>query len=203
MEDPRRVAPAAERNKQPILEALRDVLPARGLVLELGSGSGQHVVHFARAFPTLEFQPSDPEPAARRSIEAWVRAERLPNVRAPLALDAEAERWTEAPLQAVLAINVIHISPWPVTQAIFEGAARHLSEGGLLFLYGPYRRGGLHTAPSNEAFDHSLRARDPRWGVRDLEEVTQVGREVGLVLEREVAMPANNLSLVFRRPGLH
>lgn len=203
MEDPRRVAPAAERNKQPILEALRDVLPARGLVLELGSGSGQHVVHFARAFPTLEFQPSDPEPAARRSIEAWVRAERLPNVRAPLALDAEAERWTEAPLQAVLAINVIHISPWPVTQAIFEGAARHLSEGGLLFLYGPYRRGGLHTAPSNEAFDQSLRARDPRWGVRDLEEVTQVGREVGLVLEREVAMPANNLSLVFRRPGLH
>lgn len=201
MEDPRRVAPAAERNKQPILEVLREVLPPVGVVLELGSGSGQHVVHFARALPAVVFQPSDPDPGARRSIEAWAREEQLPNVRAPLALDAEAERWVDAQIAAVLALNVVHISPWSVTPAILAGAARHLDPGGVLFLYGPYRRGGQHTAPSNEAFDRSLRERDPRWGVRDLEAVVEAGRERGLVLEREVAMPANNLSLVFRRPG--
>lgn len=201
MEDPRRVAPAAERNKEPILEVLREVLPPAGVVLELGSGSGQHAVYFARALPRLVFQPSDPDPVARRSVEAWREAEALANLRAPLAIDAEHERWTEAPVHAVVAINVIHISPWSVAQAIFTGATRHLEAGGVLFLYGPYRRGGQHTAPSNEAFDRSLRERDPRWGVRDLEAVVELGRGRGLVLEREVAMPANNLSLVFRRAG--
>ena len=182
---------------------LKRVLPARGLVLELGSGSGQHVVHFARAFPQLKWWPSDPDSEARASIQAWTSESGLPNVRGPLLLDAERGPWPTEPLSAVLAINVIHISPWPVAEAIFRQGAALLDANGILFLYGPYKKGGAHTAPSNESFDQSLRSRDARWGVRDLEAVVELGRIHGVHLAEEVAMPANNLSLVFRRssPG--
>lgn len=194
----RQIAPAADRNKAPILDVLRHHLPPTGLVLEVASGTGQHVAHFAEALPALEWQPSDPSPIARRSIAAWVEAMALPNLRAPLDLEAASANWPIARADAVLCINMIHISPWAATEGLMTGSSRILPRNGLLFLYGPYKREGRHTAPSNEAFDADLRSRDPRWGVRDLESVMAAGAARGFRLEEVVEMPANNLSVVLR-----
>ena len=193
------VARSAERNKGPILEVLARTLPASGLVLEIGSGTGQHVAHFARAFPQLFWQPSDVDMEMRRSVSAWIREERLTNVREPIALDVTKAPWPIAAADALVCINVLHVAPWATTQTLFDGARVALTPGASLFLYGPYRREGRHTAPSNERFDAELRAFDPEWGVRDVESVTEVAKLAGFVRSDLVAMPANNLSLVFRR----
>jgi SAM-dependent methyltransferase len=192
-------APSAERNKEPILDVLRRVLPARGLVLEIGSGTGQHVAHFAKALPALTFQPSEMDVARHPSISAWVAAAGLQNVLPPLAFDVAKLPWPVDEADAIVCINVIHISPWEATLALMKGAGALLPPGGILVTYGPYRRGGRHTAPSNEEFDASLRARNPSWGVRDQEEVAAVATAEGLVLEDTIAMPANNFSMIFRR----
>jgi len=197
--DPRRFAPATERNRAPILALLARVLPPAGTVLEIASGTGEHAVFFARALPRLTWQPSDLDAAARASIAAWTAEAGLDNVAAPLALDAAEPNWPIAEAAAVLAVNMVHISPWSATIGLFAGAARVLPAGAPLVLYGPYRRGGAHTAPSNAAFDQNLRRQNPDWGVRDLEAVVEAAGLAGLVLEEIVEMPANNLSLVFRR----
>jgi SAM-dependent methyltransferase len=192
------LAPAAERNKEPILAVLKRVLPERGKVLEIASGTGQHVVHFAKAFPSLQWQPSDPDRHMHVSIARWIEHERLANVRPPIALDV-GEPWPVDHADAVLCINMIHIAPWQATLDLMAGAGRVLSAGGVLVLYGPYRRFGQHTADSNAAFDAQLRATDPHWGVRDLEAVLDVGQRHQLGAEEIVAMPANNLTLVLRK----
>ncbi|MGE5615642.1 MAG: DUF938 domain-containing protein [Bacillota bacterium] len=196
--DARETAPSAERNKQPILEVLMRVLPASGVVLEIGSGTGQHVAHFAKALPQLVFQPSEMDEARHASIAAWIDHEKLTNVRAPLAFDVTKLPWPVREADAIVCINVIHISPWEATLALMRGAGEILPPGGILVTYGPYMRGGRHTAPSNEAFDASLKARDPRWGVRDMDDVAAVAKAAGLHLEEAIPMPANNFSLVFR-----
>jgi hypothetical protein len=189
-------APATARNRDPILAVLREVLPASGLVLEVASGTGEHVRHFAEALPDLEWQPSDPDPDARASIAAW--CEDLLNVRPPLALDATG-RWPVDRVNAILCINMVHISPWSATEGLFSEAARLLPSGAPMYLYGPYRRADVPTAPSNEAFDESLKARNAAWGLRQLDDVTALAGRNGMAFERLVEMPANNLSLVFRR----
>jgi len=173
------------------------VLPAPGLVLEIGSGTGQHVAHFARALPALTFQPAEMDAERHASIAAW--SEGLTNVRPPIAFDVTRLPWPVRAADAIVCINVIHISPWEATLALMKGAGEILRPGGVLVTYGPYRRDGRHTAPSNEAFDASLKSRDPRWGVRDLEEVAAVARAQGLELEETGIMPANNFTLVFRK----
>lgn len=198
MSDARLASPAAERNAAPIAQVLAGVLPASGLVLEVASGSGQHAAHFARAFPALTWQPTDREPRHRASIAAWREEAGLPNLRAPLELDV-MHPWPVDRADAMLCINMIHISPWPATPALFAGASRVLPPGAPLFLYGPYRRKDVPTAPSNEAFDADLRSRDPSWGLRDLDEVSTVARDAGFERVDVVAMPANNLSVIFRR----
>jgi cyclopropane fatty-acyl-phospholipid synthase-like methyltransferase len=190
-------SPAAARNRQPILEVLQAVLPKRASILEVASGSGEHGVHCASAMPGWEWQPSDPNAAARASISAWCAHAGLGNLREPLPLDV-AGIWPSGRFDAVVAINLVHISPWEVTVALLAQSAAHLNAGGVLYLYGPYRRDGRHTAESNAAFDTDLRARDPRWGVRDLEQVVAEAQPHGFLLERIVEMPANNLSVVLR-----
>jgi len=197
-------APATQRNREPILAVLRRALPAAGSVLELASGTGEHAVWLAAHFPGLVFQPSDPDAESRASIAAWIAFTGVGNVRAPLAIDVEAPDWEATPeiprpLAAILCINMIHISPWAATLGLMRGADALLAPGGVLYLYGAYKRGGAHTAPSNAAFDASLRARDPEWGVRDLEAVADAAAERGLALEEVVEMPANNLSVILRR----
>ena len=199
-DDARLYAPAAARNRQPILDVLKQHLPAEGLVLEVASGTGEHVVHFAQACPGLVFQPSDPDPAHRASIDAWTAALGLANVRPAVALDVTAEVWAVAAADALLCSNMIHIAPWAAAVGLMRGAGRVLPPGGLLYLYGPYKRGGQHTAPSNAAFDASLRAQNPAWGVRDLEAVAGLAADNGFAQPSIVQMPANNLSLVFRKP---
>ena len=197
--DARRYAPATTRNREPILAVLRRVLPAEGTVLEIASGTGEHAVHFARALPGLVWQPSDRDPDLRASVAAWTRAEGVANIRAPLALDVTDDPWPIARADAVVCINMIHISPWAATEGLMRGAAAILPAGGVLYLYGPYKRGGQHTAPSNAAFDASLRAQNPAWGVRDLDDVAAAASRAGLALDEIVEMPANNLSVIFRR----
>lgn len=199
MTDARRHAPATERNREPILAILRDALPVSGTILEVASGTGEHAIHFAAALPALVWQPSDPDPAALASIRAWAEVAKLPNLRPPLLLDAAAPDWPVATADAILCINMVHISPWEATVGLMRGAARLLSDGAPLLLYGPYRRAGVPTAPSNEAFDESLKARDPRWGLRDLDAVIALAETQGLALDSVVEMPANNLSLLLRR----
>lgn len=201
MIDDRLYAAATRRNRDAILAVLEDALPKRGRVLEVASGSGEHVVHFAAALSGLDFQPSDPDRAARASIDAWVAANGLANVRPALDLDAAAERWPTAAADAVLCINMLHIAPWRAARGLMRGAAQILGPGGILYLYGPYKREGSHTAPSNADFDRDLRARNGEWGVRDLEAVAALAAESGFAPPRIVPMPANNLSLVFRRLG--
>lgn len=199
--DARRHAPAAERNREPILGVLRRVLPSRGVVLEIASGTGQHVAHFAAALPELVFQPSDRTDQDFASIVAWSAEAGLANVRPPIVLDVTAEPWPAAVRtpDAIFCANMIHIAPWEACLGLLRGAGAHLAPGGVLITYGPYKVGGAHTAPTNEAFDLDLRARDPRWGVRDLDEVARIAAGHGLDLEERVAMPANNLTIVFRR----
>ena len=196
--DPRRFAPATERNREPIAQVLGGVLPARGRVLEVASGTGEHVVHFARAFPDIVWQPSDPDPGALASIAAWKAEAGLGNVLEPIRLDA-AGPWPALEADAILCINMVHISPWAATEGLMRGAKAVLKPGAPLILYGPYRRAGVPTAPSNEAFDASLRARDPEWGLRTVEAVAAEALAQGLELERLVEMPANNLTLAFRK----
>lgn len=178
---------------------LRSALPARGLVLEVASGSGEHIVHFARTFPELLWQPSDPEPSALRSIEAWRVESGLTNLLPPVPLDARAGPWPFAAADAILAINMVHISPWAATVGLIRGAGRLLGRGAPLYLYGACRQAGVETAPSNEAFDANLRARNAEWGLRDLEDVVAEAEANGFALELVEPMPANNLSVVFRK----
>ncbi len=199
-EDQRRYAPATVRNREPILAVLQRHLPSQGLVLEIASGTGEHITFFARSLgPGLVFQPTDPDPAARASTDAWTAALGVTNVRPAIELDATSGDWPVTVADAVLAINMVHISPWAATEGLVRGAARVLPTGGVLYLYGPYRREGGHTAPSNEAFDSDLRSRNPDWGVRDVEAVTELARASGFDTPIIEQMPANNLSLVFRR----
>jgi SAM-dependent methyltransferase len=199
-DDPRQYAPSTARNRDPIWRVLRPQLPPAGLVLEIASGSGEHVVHFARlAGPQIVFQPTDPNADARASIDAWTAEANLTNVGPALALDAASGVWPIEHADVVLCINMVHISPWASTVGLIHGAARVLVSGGLLFLYGPYRRDGRHTAPSNEAFDADLRRRNPEWGVRDLEAVAKLAADAGFSAPRVEPMPANNFSVLFRR----
>ncbi|QTP59176.1 DUF938 domain-containing protein [Billgrantia antri] len=190
-------SPAAARNRQPILDVLSVILPERARILEVASGSGEHGVHFTAARPGWEWQPSDPNSEARDSISAWCEHAGHANLLEPLPLDV-AGIWPAGPFDAVVAINLVHISPWEVTEALMARSAQRLREGGVLYLYGPYRRDGHHTAASNAAFDADLKSRDPRWGVRDLESVVAEAQAHGFMLEQTIEMPANNLSVVLR-----
>jgi SAM-dependent methyltransferase len=199
MTDHRLQAPATLRNRDPIVEVLRGVLPASGLVLEVASGSGQHVAYFAEHFPALTFQPSDPDAAALQSIPAWTHDAGVTNVLPPVLLDASSDDWPIASADAMICINMIHISPWRACEGLLRGAARVLRPGSPLYLYGPYRRADVVTAPSNDAFDASLKSRNPEWGLRDLEAVAKLAASHGFSAPVITEMPANNLSVVFRR----
>ena len=195
-----RVSPSTARNRDPILDVLKPRLPEGGLVLEVAAGAGEHAVHNAAALPHLKWQPTDPDPEALASIAAWRAHAGLPNLLPPLRLDAsDPDGWPVARADAVVNINMIHISPWAATLGLMAGAGRRLPSGGGLFLYGPYIETGVPTAPSNLAFDHSLKSRDPAWGIRHLDEVTAAAAGHGLILAERIAMPANNLVLVLRR----
>jgi len=193
----KRFAPATQRNREPIRDVLARELPASGIVLELASGSGEHAVFMAAAFQHLTWQPTDLDPEALESIAAWREEAALPNLRAPLRLDATDAQWPISEAAAVTCCNMIHISPWEATLGLFAGSARLLAPGALLYLYGPYRFDGAFTAPSNEEFDRSLRSRDPSWGVRDVKDLEAAAS--GFALREVISMPANNHSLVFRR----
>lgn len=193
----RKHAPATLRNREGIAAELAALLPETGSVLEIASGSGEHCAFFAAAFPALRWQPSDPDAAGRESIASWCAG--LGNVAAPLHIDAAAPDWPVDRADALLCINMVHISPWAATLGLLDGAARLLPPGGPLILYGPYRRAEVPTAPSNEAFDESLRSRDPAWGLRDVADVTAAAEQRGLKFDRLIEMPANNLILVYRR----
>ena len=197
--DPRLDFPATARNREPILQVLRRVLPAEGTLLETGSGSGQHAVYFAAALPGLTWQPSDSEPAYLASIAAYVADAGLANLRQPLALDVTVAEWPLKACSAVASLNMIHIAPWTACQGLMAGAGRVLSCGGRLFLYGPFVRPGRPLEASNAAFDRSLRAQNPAWGLRGLDSVEAEAGRHGLTLQTLVEMPANNLSLVFER----
>ncbi len=197
--DDRRHAPATQRNREPIGDCLADILPATGLVLEVASGSGEHALFFARRFPALEWQPSDPDADAIRSIAAWREAEGTANLRAPVMLDASAPDWPVDRADAMLCVNMVHISPWDATIGLFAGAARVLPAGAPLVIYGPFRSADIPTAPSNLEFDRSLKMRDPRWGLRDLADVDALAQANGLMPKARHGMPANNMLLEFRR----
>jgi hypothetical protein len=198
-EGPRRSAPAALRNREPIAAVLREWLPSSGLVLEIASGTGEHVVYFAERFPALEWQPSDIHPDALASIAAWRSAAALPNVRAAVELDASSPDWPIDRADALLSINMVHISPWASALGLLDGAARILPRGAPLILYGPWLSEEFETAPSNLEFDASLKARDPEWGLRSVETFAAAAEEKGLKLEQTRRMPANNLMLLLRR----
>lgn len=191
--------PAAERNKGPMLEVLRRKLPATCRVLEIASGPGQHAATFTAACPGWDWQPSDPKPEHRDSIRAWRDEVGAPNLRDPIDLDVTAP-WPVAGVDAILASNLIHASPWPVTLALFAGSRRALVPGGLLVVYGAFLR-GPHTVPSNLAFCEDLRSRDPSWGVRELDDVLAAARDAGLELDEIVEMPSNNLMIAWRNPS--
>jgi SAM-dependent methyltransferase len=197
----KRDAPATHRNREPILEVLGRWLGEPARVLEIASGTGQHAVFFAEHLPHLEWQPTDCDPNGLESIAAWVADSGLPNLGAPVALDAASADWPvgRGTIDAIFNANMIHISPWSVGIGLFEGAGRVLRRGGLLFLYGPFKVGGKHTAPSNTAFEESLQQRDPSWGIRDLEEVQDVADRNGLTHIETNDLPANNKLVVFRR----
>jgi Protein of unknown function (DUF938) len=195
----KRHAPATLRNRDAIAAVLAEELPPSGLVLEVASGSGEHVVHFAERYPALDWQPSDPDPAALASIAAWSVEAGMANVRAPLMIDAASRDWPVSVADAILCINMVHISPWAATLGLMAGAGRLLPSGAPLILYGPFVEAEVPTAPSNLEFDASLRAREPAWGLRDTRDVTAAAAEAaGLRLARRVQMPANNLILVYR-----
>ncbi len=194
-----RSAPAAARNREPILRVLRDCLPSSAFVLEIASGTGEHAVWFSSALPGLTWQPTDHDDEALSSITAWRDKASTPNLLPPLWLDAAADNWPIAKAGAVVAINMVHIAPWAATEGLIAGAARVLTQGGLLFLYGPFREGEVHISAGNAAFDADLRARDPSWGIRDIDEISALAGQHGFTTAERIAMPANNLSVVFRR----
>ncbi len=191
-------APATVRNRDVIADVLAEILPEHGTILEIASGTGEHIIHFAQRFPELNWQPSDYSDASLPSIAAWVAEAGVPNVLPPVRLDASAPEWPVDQADAILCINMIHISPWAATQGLMAGAGRLLAPGAPLYLYGPFVRAGVETAPSNLAFDQSLKSRDTAWGLRDLGDVAALAEAHGLVLERVIDMPANNISAVFR-----
>ena len=197
--DHRRSAPHVARNAEPIVGVLRAVLPERGRVLEIASGTGEHAIHFARAFPELVWQPSDPDPAALRSIESWRTEAALANLEPPVALDVRTDHWPIGEVDAILCINMVHISPWSATEGLMRGAERRLRPGAPLYLYGPYLQSGVPTAPSNLEFDASLRARNAEWGLREIDTLVGLAAAHGFALDAIVPMPANNLSVVFRK----
>ena len=207
MVDSRKHAPATERNRQPILEVLQQVLPKTGTVLEIASGTGEHATFFAPRLRHLDWLPSEPDPDSRSSVSTWVKALPSDNLMDPLALDVSQQPWPvedkafklAQPITAIVNINMLHISAWKMCQHLMVGAQRVLPPGGVLYLYGPFKQKGQQTAPSNQAFDDMLRDRNPSWGIRDLEAVSQVAQEHALVLTEVVPMPANNFSVVFRR----
>jgi hypothetical protein len=198
-EDARRFAPATLRNRDPILDLLRTTLPSSGVVLEVASGSGEHIMYFARQLPNLAWQPSDPSPAARASIAAWGADERLTNVRPPINLDAACDPWPVDHADAIICINMIHISPWEATEGLMRAAGQLLKRDSPLFLYGPFRRPGRPLELGNHNFDLDLQARDPGWGLRNLDDVIGCAAGQALGFERLVEMPANNLSVIFRK----
>jgi SAM-dependent methyltransferase len=197
--DPRLYHAHVARNREPILEVLRRVLPPRGLVLEVASGSGEHAAYFAKRLPTLLWQPTDPDPRALASIAAHRTAADTPNLLSPLWLDAMSEEWPVQRVDALVCINMIHITPWAACKGLMTGAERILRSGGALYLCGPYQIDGRHTAQSNEDFDAWLRTQNPQWGVRDLAEVTELAAGRGFSLRKTIPMPANNLSVIFER----
>lgn len=202
--DARQMSPSVARNKEPILEVLRPHLQPGFSILEIASGTGEHGAHIMSEVEGLTWQPSDPSPEARASILAWRDHLGREDFRPPIALDVTAETWgkvEDEEFDGMLCINMIHISPFEATEAVIAGAGKRVRPGGFLYFYGPYKRNGEHTAPSNEAFDQSLKARDPRWGIRDMEVVENLALQAGFALEEVVAMPANNFSLLFRRKG--
>jgi len=197
----RQTAPATARNREPILRHLKQWLPNRkgALILEIASGTGEHAVFFAPHFPQSVWQPTDMDPSAKASISAWIAETGVENVFAPLSLDVTDNRWPVDKAEGMLCINMIHISPWSATESLMKGAQRTLSDGGVLVTYGPYKRHGRHTAPSNEAFDASLKARNPDWGIRDLEAVAEEAEKNGMSCQEVVPMPANNFCVLFRK----
>jgi hypothetical protein len=195
--DVKRHAPATERNRDVIAETLARVLPAEGLVLEVASGTGEHAVHFAKRFPGLIWQPSDPDPIAIASINAWRADTKLVNVRPAMQLDASAD-WPISHADAVICINMTHISPWAATLGLLRNAARVMPPSAVLFIYGPYNQHGVPLADSNAAFDMSLRQQNPEWGLRYVDDIVEEADKIGLRLDQVIAMPANNLSLIFR-----
>jgi hypothetical protein len=195
--DVKRHAPATERNRDVIAETLARVLPAEGLVLEVASGTGEHAVHFAKRFPGLIWQPSDPDPIAIASINAWRADTKLANVRPAMQLDASAD-WPISHADAVICINMTHISPWAATLGLLRNAARVMPPSAVLFMYGPYNQHGVPLADSNAAFDMSLRQQNPEWGLRYVDDIVEEADKIGLRLDQVIAMPANNLSLIFR-----
>lgn len=197
--DDRLEYPATQRNRDVILNVLRAVLPPSGLVLEIASGSGEHVVHFANALAALTFQPSDPDETALRSIAGWIDDSGAANIRRPVQLDASADAWPITAADAILCVNMVHISPWHATEGLMRGAARILKSGAPLYLYGPYRQTGIVTAPSNEAFDASLKSRNAKWGLRKLDDISALAQKNEFSAPVVTQMPANNLSVVFRR----
>lgn len=204
--DKRLYAPATARNRDVILEVLTAHLPRRGTLLEVASGTGEHAAHMAPHLPDIYWQPSDIEAEKINSINAWRQASGAENILPAIALDVLAHDFATldapAPLSAVMSANLIHIAPWSVAEALIDKAGRALGTGGVLYLYGPYKRGGVHTAPSNESFDQSLKSRDVAWGVRDLEAVSTLAETAGFDAPVVMEMPANNLSLVFTKTGL-
>jgi hypothetical protein len=197
----RMFSPAAERNKGPIAEALSQLLPPTGRVLEIGSGTGQHVLHFARVMPNLLWQPTEPDSDCLRSIAGWLSVAAPANVQAPLRLDVHDGAWPLPSADAIVCINVLHIAAWSATLDLMRGADRTLPADGLVYLYGPYRVGGRHTCASNQTFDAHLRAANPLWGVRELDDVIKVAGDAGFALQERMAMPANNMGIVFRKGG--
>ena len=192
-------APRADRSKGPIVEVLRRVLPDHGIALEVGSGTGQHIAHFARAFPYLEWQPSDYDQVAVASVDSYRREARVPNLRECLLLEVRQKIWGHGLLDAVLAIHLVHATSWSVCEGLFDGARRHLRPGGVLFLQGPFKQGGGFDSPENERLDAQLRARNPDWGLRDLEAVAALGTARGLLVEQVIDMPGHELATVFRK----
>ena len=197
--DGRIVSPSAERNKEPIAEVLVRLLPARGEVLEVGSGTGQHVLHFAQAMPHIRWRPTERDTNSLKSIAGWLGQTPRANVYAPLRLDVYDAIWPVHDVAAVVCINMIHIAPPSAADALLRGAGNVIAPGGILFLYGPYRRQGMHTSPSNKTFDERLKAQNPEWGVRNLEDVAHLASAEGLELRQTHDMPANNLAVVFRK----
>ncbi|WP_204137711.1 DUF938 domain-containing protein [Halomicronema sp. CCY15110] len=207
--DKRQHAPAAERNREPIVAVLAEHLPASGTVLEIASGTGQHAVFFAERLAPRSWLPSDPNPIARDSISSWRAIAQPPNLYEPLAIDVTQAQWPHlvttwqqqhtpvSELRAIVNINMIHIAPWIACEGLFAGAAQLLTVGDVLYLYGPFKQGGRHTAPSNAAFDRSLQQQNPAWGIRDLEAVCETAQTSGFVLQATIPMPANNLSVIF------